>query len=188
MVYRGLKEQSVIQTSSVQQEFGQLAVISATNALNTVLSDNDMRRSVVGVPLYLHTIITFSVVFLLKVHLKWSRFTPCPDPGLLMQHINDSITLLSTAKASQRHLCFYIARGLEGVLAKLKKWYQGQNRSGMSSAGSPAAMHWPHGSAMPTGVSPQNADALADLADFYTFEDQYLPFEYFQALEPHIPG
>ncbi|KAJ9622015.1 hypothetical protein H2203_006896 [Taxawa tesnikishii (nom. ined.)] len=166
LAYRGLSEQTASVMSTAQREFASFAVLSAENLLNVVLSEPDIRSCLVGVPLYLHTIITFSVVFLLKIHLKWSRLTPC---------------------SGQRHLSNYIAKGLQGMLNRLRKWDEdGQGRS--DTMPQSARGIWPNYRAPLTATAPAQEVDYAEMAEFYGLEDQYFPVDFFNTLTAQIPG
>lgn len=187
LAYRGLSEQTASVMSTAQREFASFAVLSAENLLNVVLSEPDIRSCLVGVPLYLHTIITFSVVFLLKIHLKWSRLTPCCETNHLIRLIEGCITLIGEKKAGQRHLSNYIAKGLQGMLNRLRKWDEdGQGRS--DTMPQSARGIWPNYRAPLTATAPAQEVDYAEMAEFYGLEDQYFPVDFFNTLTAQIPG
>jgi hypothetical protein len=100
-----------------------VAINSAIGTLQTVLQEPDIKNGLVGVPLYLHTMITFAAVFLLKVHIRWKAEFGSEDESRRIQDlITRIITLLKDAKASDRHLTKHIGSGLSKMLARFIAW------------------------------------------------------------------
>jgi hypothetical protein len=92
------------------------AVAAATAIIETVLTDEDIRDGLVGIPHYIHSMIAFACVFLLKIVAQYSG-----------QYIEDSVVVNLTTKAVQQfhttpvgkwHLVHLMAEGLEKILAK----------------------------------------------------------------------
>lgn len=116
-----------------------LAIESAIATLEVVLDEPDIQRALVGVPLYLHSMITFAAVFLLKIAAKG-----CSSgiPGNNVQQnsiasaaLNIDLTFVRdlvgrtvdlmvscSRRASERHLSHHIARGLRKMLAGFEEW------------------------------------------------------------------
>ncbi|KAF4829923.1 Transcriptional activator of proteases prtT [Colletotrichum siamense] len=57
--------------STERKEFANMAISAASSILTLVQEEEDLRRALVGTPLYVHTMITFASVFLMKVAAKW---------------------------------------------------------------------------------------------------------------------
>lgn len=87
--------------------------------LNLVLYEPDIRKALVGVPLFKHTMITFSAVFLLKVSWNWSSLLNV-DKRQVLDMVQAVIDLFTDAKASNKHLTYHIAKGLGRMLRRLK--------------------------------------------------------------------
>jgi hypothetical protein len=119
---RGFSQFSARSMSTDRRECANNAIACATTTLSVVLDEPDMRNSLVGVPLYLHAMITFAAVFLLKVHLKWKDVGLSIDSGLIQDLVERVIKLLNDVRASERHITYYIARGLSRMLSKFKEW------------------------------------------------------------------
>ena len=92
------------------------AVTAATSIIETVLTDNDIRDGLVGIPHYIHSMIAFACVFLLKIAAQYSG-----------QYIDDAVVFDLATKAVEQfrstpvgkwHLVHLMAEGLEKMLAK----------------------------------------------------------------------
>ena len=114
---RGLKqEQDNLSTS--RRELASIAISSALMILRMTLEEPDITGAIVGVPLYLHTMITYATVFLLKVQQKWGGAQIGIDLLQIQDLVSRVINLLQEAKASQRHLAHHIAVGLSKMLER----------------------------------------------------------------------
>lgn len=117
-----------------------IAIESAMATLQVVLDERDIQRALVGVPLYLHSMITFAAVFLLKIAAKscsngthngaQSQHNSIASAGLLVDvgyvrvlvgRIVEMMVSCSQ-RASERHLSHHIARGLRKMLTGLEEW------------------------------------------------------------------
>ncbi|KAL4969972.1 uncharacterized protein BDV14DRAFT_209092 [Aspergillus stella-maris] len=140
-----------------------LAIESAIGTLMVVLDEPDIQRALVGVPLYLHSMITFAAVFLLKIAAKG-----CSSIIPTMQNQQNSIAsaglhidvsyvralvgrivelMVSCSKrASERHLSHHISRGLKKMLSGLEEWEKrsyGTQQSGRQAAYDNSSMFKP---------------------------------------------
>ncbi|CEL09665.1 hypothetical protein ASPCAL12798 [Aspergillus calidoustus] len=107
--------------SADRKEIANMAVSSAVNILTMLVDEEDMRRSLVGTPLYVHTIIAVASAFLLKVATKWNRLMALNiEYAFVSRLIEKMVDLLKNAVTSERHLLKHIARGLEEMLNRLK--------------------------------------------------------------------
>lgn len=104
-----------------RREAANVAISSAMAILNTILHEPDIRNAIVGIPLFTHTMVAFSSVFLIKVAWKWKS----ASLGISQQQTKDLVQkvvdLLSAAKASEKHLTYHIATGLRRMLEKLRR-------------------------------------------------------------------
>jgi hypothetical protein len=106
--------------STERKEFANMAISAAASILTFVLEEEDMRRALVGTPLYVHTMIAFASVFLMKVATKWNRIMGLNVESNYVSHLLERmIVLLKSSVTSERHLLYHIAFGLEKMLAKL---------------------------------------------------------------------
>jgi hypothetical protein len=88
--------------------------------LQMSLDDPDVRNSVVGVPIYLHTMIAYSSAFLLKAKQKAKIYDLDADPNLILDLVTRIIDMLLEARAGERHLSGHIATGLRKMLGRMK--------------------------------------------------------------------
>ncbi len=87
--------------------------------LQLVINEPDIRDALIGVPLYLHTMITYAAVFLLKVQQQWKAIRLGTDSILIRDTVDHVIKLLNEVRASDRHLSYHIASGLGKMLERL---------------------------------------------------------------------
>ncbi|KAJ5110942.1 hypothetical protein N7532_001477 [Penicillium argentinense] len=113
-----------------------IAIESAIATLQVVLDERDIQRALVGVPLYLHSMITFAAVFLLKMAAKTCSNGTNPQTnsiasaGLLVdiEYVRVLVGRIvemmvsCSQRASERHLSHHIARGLRKMLTGLEEW------------------------------------------------------------------
>ena len=125
--------------SEARRKRANLAIDSAIGTLRVVLDEPDLQAALVGVPLYLHSMITFAAVFLLKIAAKCCscgrRGAPGPpnsiaaagltiDNATVRTQVGQIIDLMVSCskRASERHLSHHIARGLRKMLTGLEEW------------------------------------------------------------------
>lgn len=115
--------------STERKEFANMAINAAASILTFVQEEEDMRRALVGMPLYFHTMITFAAVFLMKVTTKWNSIVGLNvDPMYALELLERVIALLKSSITSDRHLLHHIAAGLEKMLAKSRACTPGLSR------------------------------------------------------------
>jgi hypothetical protein len=108
--------------STERKELTNMAISAAASILTFVLEEDDLRRALVGTPLYVHMMIAFACVFLMKVATKWNRIM-----GFNIEHsytnvsrlMEKMIDLLKRSVTSDRHVLHHIAAGLEKMLGKM---------------------------------------------------------------------
>lgn len=108
--------------STERKEFANMAISAAASILTFVLEEEDLRRALVGTPLYVHTMIAFASVFLMKVATRWNRALGLNVESHYVAHLLRRIIVLlrsRSAVTSDRHLLYHIAFGLGKMLAKL---------------------------------------------------------------------
>jgi hypothetical protein len=130
---------SVRPLSAERKKYAEIAINSAISTLTVVLEEPDIQKSLVGVPLFLHSMITFASVFLLKIVVKVhpSCVTAPGNPpnsiasaGLridvprvlsIVERIVDLMVSISE-QASERHVSHHIARGLGKMMDGFREW------------------------------------------------------------------
>lgn len=163
-----------------RKEAANLAISSAMATLNFVLEEPDIRNAIVGVPLFTHTMIAFSAVFLLKVAWKWNVGNGLNiDAHHVQDLVQNIINLMGSAKASEKHLTYHIAKGLERMLERLRHWEAGQQLVMVGSGGT-------------LGVEALQRDGMFDALDTYgfgfdgTWNEFSTPLDLFPT--PYLPG
>lgn len=116
-----------------------LAIESSMATLQVVLNEPDIQRALIGVPLYLHSMITFAAVFLLKIAAKGcssgipgnqGQQNSIASAGLhldiayVRELVGQIVELMISCskRASERHVSHHIARGLRKMLAGFEDW------------------------------------------------------------------
>ncbi|OJD29110.1 fungal specific transcription [Diplodia corticola] len=198
-----LRGVSTLSLTDPRREFINMAVENATTCLSFVLDEPDIRKAIVGVPLYLSTTITFSTVFLMKVHSNWRSAQLNTNFGLIVDLVQRVIKLLSDAKAGDRHVSTHTARGLAHMLKKFRDRearvmhaHAKRNPSinttiSNGSINTPQAMSpvdatmvWPPPSSHPSEIPMSWAGSSLD---WFGPDEQYLPAGVFDAVASSLP-
>ncbi|KAJ9636379.1 hypothetical protein H2201_003545 [Coniosporium apollinis] len=201
LALRGVAPSTLCDTSPESSErrlFANRAVQNAVSALDIVLEEPDMRRALVGVPIYLLTTVTFATVFLLKVRLNWHSACLDVDSSLILNLVERIVELLRDARASDRHLARHISKGLRNLVDRFKEQDRQVSRTASSVSqhhiSIPAVpanaaedfqtmenqMAWPHGQ-MDFGTMWGDFDS-------WGMDENYLPLGMFNTLASQIPG
>jgi Fungal specific transcription factor domain len=98
-------------------DIANIAVLSGLSILRSVLADLETQSFLDGLPTYFHVMVTFAVVFLLKVSTKPS-YSIHLDAKEVKRLIGETVTTLNrlTSNMHPRHLLVSIAKGLENLL------------------------------------------------------------------------
>ncbi|KAF9893102.1 hypothetical protein FE257_012513 [Aspergillus nanangensis] len=141
-----------------RKESANIAISSAMACLNMVLEEPDIRDAIVGVPIFTHTMVTFSAVFLLKVAVNWNSAYLSLDGRQARHLVERVIELMTCVSAGERHLTRHIARGLSKMLERFDSW-ENSWQTGQPSIGG-GAPGGVDGAADPDDV-PGGANAMA---------------------------
>lgn len=95
------------------------AIVSAIAALKLLLYEPDVRESIIGVPLFKHTMFTFSAVFLLKACSQWNHHLHI-DQVQAFDLVQNVVTLLRSASVNRKHLVYHIANGLGEAVRRFR--------------------------------------------------------------------
>ncbi|KAK5093334.1 hypothetical protein LTR70_004704 [Exophiala xenobiotica] len=99
------------------------AIDAAHFILQYTMEEVSYRESLVGIPLYLHSMIAFAAVFLMKIAHKWHTIGVNIDPETQTKPlIEGMIRTLRGCKAGANHMVFSMASGFERLL---KQWGKG---------------------------------------------------------------
>lgn len=130
------------------------AISSAHQILLTVLEEPSIRDSMVGVPLYLHTMIAFAVVFLIKMSSRWTGIGVTIDAETKTKPLVEGvITLFRSCQAGKGHILYAMADGFERLLRR--NMGKGENGTGYASMDAAAAARHNGGRDTPYAGLPQ---------------------------------
>lgn len=133
--------------SAARKKHAEVAIKSAIATLTVVLDVPEIQESLVGTQLFLHSMITFAAVFLLKIAVKvhpkcvigpGSQRNSLAAAGLdidipyVLGIIEKIVNIMLSAsdKASERHVSHHIARGLGKMLEGFREWEQRSSQQG----------------------------------------------------------
>jgi hypothetical protein len=183
---RGLK-QDYDNLSTSRRELASIATSSAVMILRMTLEEPDITGAIVGVHLYLHTMITYATMFLLKVQQRWGGAQIGIDLMQIRDLVGRVINLLQEAKASQRHLAHHIAIGLSKMLDRVvtvehDNSSTAPNYQNEASASASTDEYSAPGNGS-TVFEPGSLEMYGDMAGY----DQAFPFGFFDVLSSTIP-
>lgn len=116
---RGASTSTINNPSAVRKDHATIAIHSAFRVLSIVLDVSDIRESLVGVPLYMTTMIAFAAVFLLKVTARWRGIGFSPyEPDQVWEQVNRVINMLNEKRVGEQHIIHHVAAGLEKMRRK----------------------------------------------------------------------
>ncbi|RPB08114.1 hypothetical protein P167DRAFT_512649, partial [Morchella conica CCBAS932] len=102
---RGASTSTINNPSAVRKDHATIAIHSAFQVLSIVLDVSDIRESLVGVPLYMTTMIAFAAVFLLKVTARWRGIGFSPyEPDQVWEQVNRVINMLNEKRVGEQHI------------------------------------------------------------------------------------
>jgi hypothetical protein len=133
-----------------RKECANAAISAAMSCLNMVLEEQDVRDAIVGVPIFTHTMVTFSAVFLLKVAVNWNSAYLNIDGRQVRHTVERVIDLMNCVSAGDRHLTRHIARGLSKMLDRFNAWEGWFNNHHNTSNSSTAAPNGKSNASGPT--------------------------------------
>ncbi|KAL2872003.1 uncharacterized protein BJX67DRAFT_95961 [Aspergillus lucknowensis] len=104
------------------EEIANAGVLSAMSILKVIISDEEFRSFLNGLPLYFFTMLAFSVVFLLKVATKYPS-TIRIDTGKILSLATQTVAVLQeiTQTMHRQHILVVIAKGLAKLLHKCQE-------------------------------------------------------------------
>ncbi|RSM15863.1 hypothetical protein CDV31_004805 [Fusarium ambrosium] len=128
---RGLKPSEEYTISTERRDFINNAIQSAFSALNLILDDPDMRKAVLGMPLYLLTTITYACLFLIKLQSQWNSAQLNISTMDVVNVVERTTTMLHNTHHCERHVIHYVKMGLSSMLKTLTEYsvLGGENQS-----------------------------------------------------------
>ncbi|KAJ5396934.1 hypothetical protein N7509_005047 [Penicillium cosmopolitanum] len=118
------------------------AIEAAHLLLQHFIEEPGYREGIVGMPLYMHSMIAFAVVFLMKMSRRWQKIGITIDPVQRTRPLIEGIIkLLRDCKAGASHMVFSMANGFERMLKQTSP----KSRKRMTDR-TPRAKHpaWPN--------------------------------------------
>lgn len=146
LVLRGRSLEKISELPSSLRPLALRAVEAAHDTLHHFISDPGYREKIEGMPLYMHSMIAFAVVFLMKMSRRWHAIgitVSAADRTIPL--IEEIVLLLQGCKAGANHMVFKMAKGFERMLKQLKA----NDRSAVVENASPQKQHqlsWNNGS------------------------------------------
>ncbi|KAL4897258.1 hypothetical protein BDV59DRAFT_87009 [Aspergillus ambiguus] len=144
-----------------RKESANIAISSAMACLNMVLEEPDIRDAIVGVPIFTHTMVTFSAVFLLKVAVNWNSAYLSLDGRQVRHLVERVIELMNCVSAGERHLTRHIARGLSKMLERFDSWETSWHAGVPAGAGAGPSGSGSGDAGAEEGEVPGGANAMA---------------------------
>lgn len=111
-MFRGLKDAPI---PSYFRESAVSAARAATMIVDLLLTDDDLRGGLVGMPHYLHTMIAFACGFLLQLTTKYDG--DLVQKSTILDQIGRLVQQLHSIPAGKWHLVRFLAEGLEKMVA-----------------------------------------------------------------------
>ncbi|KAI5795007.1 hypothetical protein EDC01DRAFT_615202 [Geopyxis carbonaria] len=187
LALRGASPATIQNLSTYRKEHANMAITSARTVLSIILEEPSIRESLVGVPLYINTMVAFAAVFLLKVTAKWKSIGFNISSGEAWDLVERVIVLLNSRQTSESHIIPHVAAGLEKMMHKCQQQHQvWQSYNGQMSAPEGAGVLYsqtgpPPAPSMQAGHPPP--------AGLYEVNGQYYPMHMgvFDFLSPQLP-
>ncbi|KIW09633.1 hypothetical protein, variant 2 [Verruconis gallopava] len=189
LALRGLSPRQAHLISDQRRDFANLAIAHALGTLSFILEDSSVRSSIQGVPLYMHTVVTYASMFLLRVQLRWRPARLNVNMSIVNTLIERMAQLLSQANTSERHLSLPVANGLIKMLAKSKKFEpsgveQGQavhDLGSYSAMGAASQEEW-------SGADSGSDTMFGDMGMYTAFDNELLAPTFFDMVTQQMPG
>lgn len=145
------------------------AINAAHDILQHFLQETSQHgEEIIGMPFYLHSMVAFAVVFLLKLSSRWNSIGISIDPReQSWPLISSIIRLLRSCQAGKDHMAYKMADGFERMLAQLKRSEavprvrDGANSQDSSVVGD---LHTGSQQSPPFGVNPRIAAEVSPVA------------------------
>lgn len=125
------------------------AVDTGHAMLKHFLDESSYYDGIVGMPLYMHSMIAFAVAFLTKLAHRWQAIGITVDPNTCTEPlVNDIIKLLRSCTAGKNHMVYSMADGFERMLRQMRKT-QARRQQGLGSLAT-------HGNTVPGVLTQQS--------------------------------
>ena len=138
LVLRGRSLDKISELPGSLRPLALKAILAAHEILQHFASEPGYREQIAGMPLYLHSMIAFAVVFLMKMSRRWSVIgITVSATERTIPLIEEVVRILQDCKAGANHMVFKMAKGFERMLRQLKA----NDRSAANELMSPCKEH-----------------------------------------------
>ncbi|POR36403.1 Fungal specific transcription factor, putative [Tolypocladium paradoxum] len=179
---RGLRPSEQYSMSPERRHFVNLAISSASAALSLILNDGDMRKAVIGVPLYLHTTIAYACLFLMKAQSQWRSANLAIRYEDVVALIEGTISLLEETRRCVRHVAHFLGRGLNTMLQKFKE--RSANDEAYDQAGQAVPQTWTEAEMLPDW----NSWMFGGLPNQFGLDSESYGLNFLDVLNSQMPG
>ena len=146
LALRGRSMQSLNTLPNSLRPLALRAIEAAHNILHIVLTEPDIQKSLVGVPLYLHSMIAFATVFLIKMSSRWAAIGVTISAESRTKPLVDGIiSTMKNCRAGQNHILYSMAGGFERLLRRNFNTTNGDANDANRSAAASMLQHDPNG-------------------------------------------
>ena len=106
-----------------------------------MLEEPDIMKSLVGVPLYLHSMIAFATVFLIKMSSRWKALGVGIDADTQTRPLIEGIIrIMRECRAGSNHILYSMATGFERLLHRNLNGANGHAKSGARGEQMPVSL------------------------------------------------
>lgn len=128
LVLRGRPLDKIASLPACLRPLALKAVNAAHSILQHFLHESTYQDEIAGLPFYLHSMIAFAVVFILKLSRRWHAMGITMDPqAVSWPLVEATIQLLRCCETGKNHTVYRMADGFERMLAQLSKTEESRN-------------------------------------------------------------
>lgn len=190
LALRSLSPRQAHLISDQRRDFANLAIAHALSTLSFVLEDPSIRSSIQGLPLYMHTMVAYASIFLLRVQMRWRPARLNINMPVVLTLIERVAPVLSKVDASERHLSHHISNGLIKLLVKYRKSEHAQ----LDQAHAPMNHLGGYTAISVSGPEDWSANdsgsdtMFGDMGMYNSFDNELLPPTFFDMVSQQMPG
>lgn len=122
LVLRGRPLDKIANLPACLRPFALKAINAAHSILQHFLHESTYCDEIMGMPFYLHSMIAFAVVFILKLSRRWCAIGITMDPQTVSWPLVEAIiNLLRSYETGKNHTVYRMSDGFGNMLAQLSK-------------------------------------------------------------------
>lgn len=139
LVLRGRPLDKIADLPACLRPLALKAINAAHSILQHFLHESTYRDEIIGMPFYLHSMIAFAVVFILKLSRRWHAIGINMDPQTVSWPLVEAIiNLLRSCETGKNHTVYRMADGFECMLAQLSKTEDSRNNGQRNEVAGPS--------------------------------------------------